>query len=319
MRSAVAGRLVRLVVTLLAVTFFTSMMFELLPGDPALAVVGADTFNVTPERVEEARRELDLDEPAPVRYAHWLGDAVTGDLGSSFRTRQPVADAITDRLPVTLQLMVMAQLLALGFALLVAPLAALHPGRIYDRATTTLSFGLLAVPTFIGGLIVVYVVAVQLEWLPATGYTRFGDDPADNIRSLLLPAIALAAPEAAVYARLLRSEMVTTLQEDYILMARANGLPTWRILLRHALKPSSFSLLTIMGISIGTLIGGSVIVESLFGLPGLGRLAVDSVTNRDLVMVQGVVALVTVGFVLVNFLVDLLYVVADPRVRRVGG
>lgn len=316
MRSAVAGRLVRLVVTLLAVTFFTSMMFELLPGDPALAVVGADTFNVTPERVEEARRELDLDEPAPVRYANWLGDAVTGDLGSSFRTRQPVADAITERLPVTLQLMVMAQLFALGFALLVAPLAALRPGRIYDRATTTLSFGLLAVPTFIGGLIVVYVVAVQLEWLPATGYTHFGDDPADNVRSLLLPAIALAAPEAAVYARLLRSEMVTTLQEDYILMARANGLPTWRVLLRHALKPSSFSLLTIMGISIGTLIGGSVIVESIFGLPGLGRLAVDAIGNRDFITLQGVVAVVTVGFVIVNFLVDLAYYVLDPRLRH---
>ncbi|MGH9032193.1 MAG: ABC transporter permease, partial [Acidimicrobiia bacterium] len=153
----------------------------------------------------------------------------------------------------------------------------------------------------------------------ATGYTHLTDDPVENLKSLLLPAITLAAPEAAVYARLLRSEMVTTLQEDYILMARANGLPTWRVLLRHALKPSSFSLLTIMGISVGTLVGGSVIVESLFGLPGLGRLAVDSVTNRDLVTVQGVVALVTVGYVIVNFLVDILYVVADPRLRRVGG
>ncbi|MGH9031137.1 MAG: ABC transporter permease, partial [Acidimicrobiia bacterium] len=247
MRSALVGRLIRLVVTLLAVTFFTSMVFELLPGDPALAVVGADTFNVTPETIEAARQQLDLDEPPPVRYVEWLGNAVTGDLGSSYRTRQPVVDAITERLPVTLQLMVMAQVFALGFALVVAPLAALRPGRLYDRATTTVSFGLLAVPTFIGGLIVVYVVAVRFEWLPATGYTHLTDDPVENLKSLLLPAITLAAPEAAVYARLLRSEMVTTLQEDYILMARANGLPTWRVLLRHALKPSSFSLLTIMG------------------------------------------------------------------------
>jgi peptide/nickel transport system permease protein len=306
----------RLVVTLLVVTFLTSMMFELLPGDPALAVVGADTFRVNEETIEAARKELDLDKPAVVRYVNWLGDAITGDLGSSYRTRQPVTDAVVERLPVTIQLMVMAQIFALVFALIVAPLAALRPGRLYDRGTTALSFGLLAIPTFIGGLVLVYVVAVRFQLLPATGYTPLGDGVFDNVRSLLLPAASLAAPEAAVYARLLRAEMVATLEEDFILMARASGLPTWRILLRHALKPSSMPLLTVMGISIGALIGGSVIVESLFGLPGIGRLAVDSIASRDLITVQGVVALVTVGYVVVNFAVDLLYHVADPRVRR---
>jgi peptide/nickel transport system permease protein len=317
-RRLVLGRLVRLVVTLLVVTFLASIMYELLPGDPAVALVSADTFNVTPETIEQARHQFHLDEPVPVRYVKWLGNALTGDLGRSFRTRQPVSDAITERIGVTLELMILAQLMALTFALIVAPLSALRKGKLYDRGTTMLTFGMLAIPAFIGGLVLLYVFAVRFQLLPATGYTPLGDGVFTNVKSLLLPAAALAAPEAAVYARVLRAEMVTTLQEDYILMARANGIPTWRVLFGHALRPSSFPLITLMGISIGALIGGSVIVETLFSLPGIGRLAIDSVTNRDFITVQGVVALVTVGYVVVNFLVDLAYFALDPRVRRAG-
>jgi peptide/nickel transport system permease protein len=317
MRSGLPERIIRLLATLLIVTFLTSMMFDLLPGDPALAIVGGgDTFNVTPERIEAVRHQLGLDEPVPIRYAKWLGNAITGDLGTSYRTRQAVSDAISERLPVTIQLMIMAQLLACAFALIVAPLAASRPNRLYDRATTTLTFGMLAIPTFIGGLILLYVFAVRLNWLPATGFVHITDNPIESVKSLLLPAATLAAPEAAVYTRLLRAEMVNTMREDYILMAQANGLPRWRILFRHALKPSSMPMLTAVGISVGGLIGGSVIVESMFGLPGIGRLAVDSVTNRDLVTVQGIVALVTIAYVSVNFLVDMVHYVVDPRVRH---
>jgi peptide/nickel transport system permease protein len=318
MQRLVVGRLVRLVVTLLVVTFLASIMYELLPGDPALALVSADTYNVTPETIEQARHQFHLDEPVPVRYVKWLGNALTGDLGRSFRTRQPVSDAITERIGVTLELMVLAQLMALTFALVVAPLSALRKGKLYDRGMTAVTFGMLAIPAFIGGLVLLYVFAVRFQFFPATGYTPIGDGLITSVKSLLLPAAALAAPEAAVYTRVLRAEMVTTLQEDYILMARANGIPTWKVLFGHALRPSSFPLITLMGISIGALIGGSVIVETLFGLPGIGRLAVDSVTNRDFVTVQGVVALVTVGYVVVNFLVDLAYFALDPRVRRAG-
>jgi peptide/nickel transport system permease protein len=317
-KGLVLGRFIRLIVTLLVVTFLASIMYELLPGDPALALVRGDTFNVTPELLDQARHQFSLDRPVPVRYVKWLGDALTGDLGRSFRTRQPVSEAIGERIGVTIELMVLAQLMALGYALLVAPLSALRKGKLYDRGMTAVTFGLLAIPAFIGGLVLLYVFAVKLQWLPATGYTPIGDGLVDNVRSLILPAAALAAPEAAVFARVLRAEMVTTLQEDYILMARANGIPTWRVLFGHALRPSSFPLITLMGISVGALIGGSVIVETLFGLPGIGRLAVDSVTNRDFVTVQGVVALVTVGYVVVNFLVDLAYYALDPRVRRAG-
>lgn len=311
-------RVLRLLVTLLVVTYLTSVMFELLPGDPALALIRTDTFNVNPEALAEARRQLNLDDPAPVRYLNWLSDAVQGDFGMSFRTRQPVSDALWDRVPVTFQLMIMAQIFALGFALIVAPLAALRPGRSFDRATTTLSFGMLSVPTFIGSITLVYLVAVKLNWLQATGFTPLLENPVDSVKSLILPALALAIPEAAVYTRLLRSEMIATLGEDYILMARSNGLPTSRILMRHALRPSAFSLITYVGITIGALIGGSVIVESVFGLPGLGRLAVDAIGNRDFVTLQGVVAVVTVGFVVVNFLVDIAYYLLDPRLRHGG-
>jgi peptide/nickel transport system permease protein len=315
-RRLVGLRFLRLLVTLLVVTYLTSVMFELLPGDPALALIRTDTFNVTPEAIEQARIQLNLDKPVPVRYAQWLGDAVRGDFGVSFRTRQPVSDALWDRVPVTFQLMIMAQVFALGFALIVAPLAALKPGRSFDRATTTLSFGLLSVPTFIGSIALVYIVAVQLNWLQATGFTPFLDDPVASVKSLILPALALAIPEAAVYTRLLRAEMIATLGEDYILMARANGLPTSRILMRHALRPSAFSLMTYVGITIGALIGGSVIVESVFGLPGLGRLAIDAIGNRDFVTLQGVVFVVTIAFVVVNFLVDIAYYALDPRLRH---
>jgi peptide/nickel transport system permease protein len=318
MQGGLPERVIRLLATLLLVTFLTSMMFDLLPGDPALAVIGGDTFNVTPERIEQTRRELNLDEPVPVRYVKWLGNAVQGDLGKSYATRQKVMDAITERLPTTLQLLVMAQIFALTFTLIVAPLAARKPGRVFDRASTTLSFGLLAIPGFIGGLILLYIFAVRLDLLPATGFVHLSDSVWLSIRSLILPAMTLAAPEAAIYTRLLRSEMARTMREDYILMARANGLPNWRILYRQALRPSAMPLITAVGISVGGLIGGAVIVESMFGLPGIGRLAVDSIGNRDLVTLQGIVAMVTVGYVLINFAVDMLYYILDPRVRSVS-
>jgi peptide/nickel transport system permease protein len=316
MRSGWLERVIRLLATLLIVTFLTSQLFELLPGDPALAAIGADTFNITPERIEAARHQLHLDEPAPVRYVKWLANAVQGDFGKSYRTRQPVTDALRERLPITLELMAMAVLMAVAFAVVVAPLAARRPRKIIDRTTTTMSFVMLGIPTFIGGLLFQYVFAVKLNWLPSISFVHITDNPIENIKHLLLPALTLAAPEAAVYTRLLRAEMIKTLQEDYILMARANGIPGWRILIRHALKPSSMPMLTAVGLSVGALIGGAVITEQIFSLPGIGQLALSSVGYRDLVTVQGVVAIVTIGYVLINFAVDMLYYAVDPRVRR---
>jgi peptide/nickel transport system permease protein len=307
-------RAVRLAVTLFVVTLAAALMIDLLPGDPALHILGAD-YQTTADQVELVRERMGLNDPIHVRYWNWVSGAVQGDLGWSYARRQPASQAILQRLPVTVQLMVFAQVLALLIALVVAPLAALRRNSVFDQASSTASFALLSLPHFILGLLLMYLFAVTLGWLPSTGFVPIRDGLIANLRSLLLPALTLAAAEAAVYTRLLRSEMVNTLQEDYIALARAKGLSEWWIMVRHVLRPSSFSLMTVAGLSIGGLIGGAVIVETLFSLPGIGRLAVDSITSRDFVVVQGIVALVTIAYVGINFLVDLLYMVLDPRIR----
>jgi peptide/nickel transport system permease protein len=313
--AVLARRLRRLVLTLFVVSCLSALMLSLLPGDPALQVASAD-YNITAGQLDDVRHELGLDRPIPVRYAQWVGNAFHGDLGRSFRTRQPVTEAIVDRLPVTLELMVVAQIMALLFALLVAPLAAFTRGSWFDRGSTTVSFALLSLPNFILGLLLIYLFAVRLQLVPATGFQPLSGGLGPNLRSILLPAATLAAAEAAIYARLLRAEMISTLQEDFVLVAHSKGLPRWRVVLQHALRPSSLPLVTIAGLNIGHLIGGSVIVETLFALPGVGRLAVDSILARDFVMVQGIVAFVTIAYVIVNFLVDLVYYALDPRIRR---
>jgi len=311
-----ARRLTRLVVTLFVVSFLLALMLSLLPGDPALQVASAD-YNITADQLDDVRRELGLDRSVPERYAMWVADAVHGDLGRSFRTREPVMEAIKDRLPVTLELMIVAQILAFAFALIIAPISAYFRGSWFDRGATALSFALLSLPTFILGLLLIFLFAVKLQLLPATGWEPLSAGLGPNLKSVILPATTLAAAEAAVYTRLLRAEMISTLQEDFILVAHAKGLPRWRILLQHALPPSSLPLVTIAGLSVAALIGGSVIVETLFALPGVGRLAIDSILGRDFVMVQGIVALVTLAYVVINFVVDLLYYALDPRIRHV--
>ncbi len=189
-------------------------------------------------------------------------------------------------------------------------------GGLLDQAASGAAFGILAIPGFVVAIVLIYVFAVQFNLVPATGYTQFLTDPLANLRSFFLPALTVGLGEAAAYMRLLRSDMIATLQEDYIAMARAKGLPTWHILVRHALKPSSFTLLTVLGINIGRLMGGALVVELIFGLPGVGRLLIESIYGRDLVVVQGVVAFVAVAFVLINFAVDMLYGVLDPRIRH---
>lgn len=311
---AVLRRLPPLIATLLAVSFLTFLLTSLLPGDPAEQILGPQS--ATPERLAAVRAELRLDDPLPVRYVRWLGDAATGDLGRSYRTNQQVRDAIIERLPVTVQIGGMA----IGFALLVAvPLgmiSAYRSGGPVDRVVTGGSFMLLSIPSFMMALVLILVFAVNLGWLPATGWTRISDDLGQNLRAALLPAASLAVGELAVYTRLLRSDMIGTLQEDYIALARAKGMPTFWILLRHALRPSSFSLLTVVGLQVGAVMTGSVVIETLFALPGVGRLLVDSVYQRDLIMVQGIALVVAVSYVLVNFIVDIVYSYLDPRIRH---
>ncbi len=306
-------KLPSLLATLLAVSVLTFLLTSLLPGDPVLQILGPEA---TPEARAAVRADLGLDDPLPVRYLHWLGDALTGDFGRSYRTNQSVAGAIAERLPVTVEI----GLLAIGIALLLAVplgmLSAYRAGQRTDKVISGASFGLLAVPNFMMALLLIYVFAVSLSLFPATGWTAFTDDPVANLRSALLPALALAVAEMAVYTRLLRTDMIATLQEDFVTMARVKGVSTRRILFRHALRPSSFSLMTVAGIQVGAVIGGSVVIETLFALPGVGRLLFDSVVQRDLLMVQGVALVIAVAYVVVNFTVDILYAYLDPRISH---
>ena len=309
----IGRRLVYLLPVLLAVTLLTFLIASLLPGDLAVTILGDQA---TPEKVAALRAQMGLDLPIWQRYLLWLWDVLHGDLGRSFRTGETVLAAVGDRLPVSLELMVMAEALALVIAIPLAILCAVRSGSATDRVLTGLAFGKLSLPPFMVAILLIYLFAVSLNLLPATGWVPFAEDPVANLRSFVLPALTLAIAEWPVLMRVLRSDMIATLQEDYIAMAKAKGLRPARILLVHALKPSSLTLVTVTGINIGRLIGGTVIVESIFALPGIGRLLVGAIYARDFIILQGAVLFVAVGFVIVNFIVDLLYAVLDPRIRH---
>jgi peptide/nickel transport system permease protein len=309
----VARRLLYLVPVLLAVSLLTFLIASLLPGDLAYVILGDQA---TPEKVAALRHDMGLDQPIWWRYLSWLGHVLQGDFGRSFRTGQTVLQAVAERLPVSLELMILAQLGALAIGIPLAIACAVRSGSAFDRFMTGTAFSMLSVPAFLSAILLIYLFAVELRWLPATGYVPFGEDPVGNLRCFLLPALTLALGEWPVLMRVLRSDMIATLQEDYIAMARAKGLKPSRILLVHALKPSSLTLVTVTGINIGRLIGGTVIVESIFALPGIGRLLLGAIFTRDLIILQGVVLFVAIGYVLVNFIVDMLYAVLDPRIRH---
>jgi peptide/nickel transport system permease protein len=309
----VARRLLYLVPVLVAVSLLTFLIASLLPGDLAYVILGDQA---TPDKVAALRHDMGLDQPIWWRYLSWLGHVLEGDFGRSFRTGQTVLQAVSERLPVSLELMFLAELGALAIGIPLAIACAVRNGSAFDRFMTGSAFSMLSVPAFLSAILLIYLFAVELRWLPATGYVPFEEDPIGNLRCFVLPALTLALGEWPVLMRVLRSDMIATLQEDYIAMARAKGLKPSRILLVHALKPSSLTLVTVTGINIGRLIGGTVIVESIFALPGIGRLLLGAIYTRDLVILQGVVLFVACGYVLMNFIVDMLYAVLDPRIRH---
>jgi len=308
----IAARLLQLAIVLVAVSAVSFLLLNHLPGNPVITLLGPAA---TPQAVKELTLQMGLDKPAWQRYFIWAWNALHGDLGSSYVNHQPVLTSISQRLPVTLELLVLSQLIALALAMPLGILSALRPNRLLDRASSSAAFGLLAVPSFILAELLVYLFAVRYNLFPATGYVSLRDDPLANLQSLTLPSLTLGLGSMAVYMRVLRTDMIATLQQDYIMMARAKGLPTAYILLRHALRPSTFTLLTVGGLNVGTLIGGTFIVEYIFQVPGLGLLTISSIYARDYLVVTGTTVLVAAGFVVVNLLVDLLYVLLDPRVR----
>ncbi len=287
-------------------------MISLLPGDLATNLLGV---NASAEDVAALREDLNLNDPLPVRYVQWVGGVVQGDLGISYRTQQPVAEALSQRLAVTLELVLFSQLIALMLAVPMAILGALRPGSWLDRVLGGVQLAMLATPGFLVAVALMAVFAVKLGWFDTTGYVPFTEDPLANMKSLLLPSIALALEQVALYARVLRTDLITTFDQDFIWYARAKGNSTSRIVVHHALRPASIGVVTLTGVSVGRMIGGTVLVETIFALPGLGRYTIDAINNRDFMALQGAVVVLTVGFVLVNFLVDILHVVIDPRIR----
>ena len=312
MLSQIGMRVMRLIPVVLLITVLATASVDLMPGSPAVAMLGNDA---TPEQVAQLSAQMGLEQPLVVRYLGWVTNAVQGDLGVSIRLGQPVTDVILQRLPVTIELAFLAIVIALALAVPTALVAGSNVGGWVDRICSTMSSVLLSIPAFAAAVILIFVFAIRLQWLPVSGWVPLTDDPILNLRYAFLPALVLGLMEAAMFYRGLRSDVISTVQETFVLAARARGMKKRYVLARHVLRPSMFSLMTVTGLAIGRLLGGAMIVEVLFALPGLGSLLLQSVPSRDIPVIQGVVLVIAAVYVLVNITVDVAYSAVDPRVR----
>jgi peptide/nickel transport system permease protein len=313
----IVRRLIQLIVVLVIVTFFASLLTSFLPGDPVTTIAPF----ASAQQHAQLRSELGLDKNVFQQYGDWLKNFVTGDLGREYAgndVRGPsISDRVKEGLPHSLLLMIYVQILTLLIAVPMGVYAAYRSGKLFDRLSSTLSFMLLSIPVYIAAVLMILLFSVKNYGfhLPSQGWVPFSDSPAQHFSHLIMPVVAIALGQIAVYARLLRSDMVATLQEDYILMAKSKGISNGRILWRHALRPSSLTLLTVAGLNVGALISGALIVEAIFHLGGMGFLILDAINRRQYLALQDYVAVVAIVYVLVNFAVDGLYRVLDPRIR----
>jgi peptide/nickel transport system permease protein len=307
----IVTKLIQLVVVLLVVSFMSFMLINLLPGDPAEVIIPFGT----PQARAQLRHDIGTDKPLPQQYAHWLNNVLHGDLGQDYQTHQQASTIIRQALPKSLQLLLYAEVLALAIAIPLGVFSAYRAGSVADRIANLTVFGLLSVPDFILLFLLTYYLGVKNHVFPVI-YPTNTSGVSGWVKAWFLPAASLAAGQLAVYMRLLRTDMIATLQEDYITMAKSKGLTNLRILWRHALRPSSFSLLTATGLSVGALIGGAFIVEVIYSIPGMGLTLFNAISQRQYVLLQACVLVIAVGYVLINFVVDILYSVLDPRIRH---
>ncbi len=329
----IARRLLQLVTVLLVVTFFTFLLIRLLPGDPVQTIIPFGQGPAFAAKRAQLRADLGLNKGFFNQYWDYVSGLVQGKLGHQYSTGRPVSTLVKQSLPVSLELMIYAQIIALVLAIPLGVLAAYRAGTKTDGIINTTSFAFLALPAFVLALFLSYFIGAQLQphipglgTIPTGGYAPGWLDPIFNssqhmdltnhIRYMLLPSITLAAGQVAVYMRLLRSDMVATLQENFITLAKSKGLTNRRILWRHALRPSSLTLITVAGLNAGVLIGGAVVVEVIFNVPGMGEKIFQAVNAREYVELQSYIVIIAALFVLINFAVDFLYVVIDPRIRR---
>jgi peptide/nickel transport system permease protein len=305
-------RLLSVIPVLLIVAVLVFLMLRLVPGDPAVVIAG-DT--ATDEQVAAIRERMGLERPIVVQFGLWIGNVLRGDLGESFFFRKPVTELIAQRLEPTLALGAGALLLAVVVAVPLGVLAAFRQGSWIDRSVMAVSVLGFSLPIFVVGYLLVYVFAVELDWLPVQGYSRISEGLGPFLARLVLPCSALALAYIALIARITRTSVLEVLNEDYIRTARAKGLTEREVLVAHALRNAAVPILTIIGIGLSVLIGGAVVTESVFAIPGLGRLTVEAVLSRDFPVIQALILLFSTGYVLVNLLIDIGYAFLDPRIR----
>jgi peptide/nickel transport system permease protein len=307
-------RILTAIPVLWGVTFLTFTIMNSLPGDAAEALLGA---NATPEEIKALSLKLHLNEPFFTRYGHWLGGVLTGNLGSSLVSSQSVWSILSQRLPVTFELVGFAFVISLVVAIPVAILAAKKPGGLVDRLSLILTMVGLSIPGFVVALVLILIFAVKLGWLPAIGFNNISAGLWPNIKTLILPALSIALPLTGAYTRLLRADIRDQLLgEDYVLTARAKGASEWRVLNRHVMRNATFGLITLVALNLGTLIGATVIIESIFAIPGIGQSLIQAINDRDVVVVEGAVLVFATCVVVCNLLADLIYSVLDPRIRK---
>lgn len=309
-------RFVAMLVTLLAATLIIFLVLEILPGDPAAIILG---FGAQPDTLAALKTELGLDRPAAERYARWVLGLLSGEMGNSYTYSVPVNELIAERVVVSLPLALMAMLLSTLIAIPAGVFAASRRGRVADASVSALAQIGIAIPNFWFAMLLVLVFAVSLGWAPAGGFAGWHEGLWQGLKSLLLPAIALALPQAAILTRVTRSSVLDTLSEDYVRTARAKGLTRSAALWRHAVRNALIPVITIMGLQFSFLLAGTIIIENVFYLPGLGRLLFQAISQRDLVTVKGLVVVLAGTVIFVNFVVDLTYFALDPRLRRGSG
>jgi peptide/nickel transport system permease protein len=303
---------VQVVPTLLLVSILVFCLQQLMPGDPALVLAGEER---DPEVLAQIRAELWLDRPLPLQYLHWIGNVLQGDLGFSWRIRQPVSDLVAAKLPVTLQLGAMAFCIALLIGVPLGVLSAVKKNTVWDYLANGIGLAGLSTPNFWLGIMLILLVSVHLGWLPPSGYVPLAEDWRQSLATTIMPAFVLGNAISAVLMRHTRSAMLTALDQDYVRTARAKGLREWLVVLRHALRNALVPVVTLGALELGTLLSGAVLTEQVFSIPGFGKLIVDAVFNRDYPVVQGVVLVTATVYVLLNLLADVLYVLINPRLR----
>jgi peptide/nickel transport system permease protein len=312
MYSYIAKRLLVAIPTILIISIFVFSLQKLLPGDPVLAMAGEER---DPQVIEYLREKYRLNDPVPLQYIYWLGSALQGDLGISLKTNLPVLTLVRQKLPVTIQLAIMSMVFAFAIGIPMGILAAVKKNTALDYIANMVALSGLSIPNFWLGIMLILLISVNLGWLPASGYRPFFEDPLASIKTMLMPAFVLGTALAATLMRHTRSAMLSVLSADYIRTARAKGLSEGAVVMQHSFRNAVLPIVTLSALLFGELLAGAVLTEQIFTIPGFGKLIVDAVFTRDYAVVQGVVLCTAVGFILMNLVADVLYVVLNPRMR----